>query len=565
MYIIALVSVAFSSLARTLSLLVIRYLVDDVLASDTAMKALPLMAVLFAGLAVSEGAGLFLKGKFSAMASEGAVRRLRNFLLDHIQRLSFTYHDHTDSGNLIERVTTDVDVLRKFYSERSIAVGRIVSLFVFNLSGLLYLNVKLGLISLLFIPFILYQSWWFFKKISRRYEDYQVQEARLSSVLKENISSIRIVKAFARQRFEKDKFEKINYGKFEKGRRVMLLHSLFWPVSDILCTTQLLFVYYLGARMAIAGNISIGTYIAIAGMVVWIIWPIRNLGEVIIDASQAFVSYDRIIKIVLQKQEDPGDTDEGKELSIRRGEVDFSGVNFSYSSGEDALHDITFHAEAGSRVALVGSAGSGKTTLINLLPRFYDTTSGTITIDGVDIGSIPRNELRRQIGIVEQEPFLFSRSIRDNIVFGAADGVPQEAVVDAAKAAAVHDVIMGFPQGYETMVGEKGVTLSGGQKQRIVIARTLIKDPKILILDDATSSVDTKTERAIRQALSVLLTGRTSFVIAHRIQTVMEADTIIVLEKGRIVEMGSHNDLVSNSGFYRRVFDLQMGKEGINV
>ncbi|RKX92089.1 MAG: ABC transporter ATP-binding protein [Spirochaetes bacterium] len=565
LYIVALVSVAFASLSRTLSLLVIRYLVDDVLVSKTVLKELPLMAVLFAGLAVLEGAGLFLKGKFSAMAAEGAVQRLRDFLLDHIQRLSFTYHDHTDSGNLIERVTTDVDILRKFYSEKSIAVGRIVSLFIFNLAGLLFLNVKLGLVSLLFIPFILFQSWWFFKKISKRYEDYQVQEAKLSSVLKENISSIRIVKAFARQSFERDKFEKINYGKFKKGRRVILLHSLFWPVSDILCTTQLLFVYYLGARMAIAGDISIGTYISIAGMVVWIIWPIRNLGEVIIDASQAFVSYDRISKIVSQKQEDSGDTDTGNELFIRRGEIDFSGVNFSYSSGEEALMDISFHAEAGSRIALVGTAGSGKTTLINLLPRFYDTTSGTITIDGVDIRSIPRSGLRRQIGIVEQEPFLFSRSIRDNIVFGAGADVSQEAVVEAARAAAVHDVIMGFPKGYETMVGEKGVTLSGGQKQRIVIARTLLKNPKILILDDATSSVDTKTERAIRQALSALLKGRTSFVIAHRIQTVMEADRIIVLERGRIVEVGSHTDLVSNDGFYRKVFDLQMGGEGENV
>ena len=297
----------------------------------------------------------------------------------------------------------------------------------------------------------------------------------------------------------------------------------------------------------------------------WIIWPIRNLGEVIIDASQAFVSYDRIIKIVSQKQEDSGDTDTGKELLIKRGAIDFSGVNFSYSSGEEALRDISFHAEAGSRIALVGTAGSGKTTLINLLPRFYDTTSGTITIDGVDIRSIPRSGLRRQIGIVEQEPFLFSRSIRDNIVFGAGADVSQEAVVEAARAAAVHDVIMGFPKGYETMVGEKGVTLSGGQKQRIVIARTLLKNPKILILDDATSSVDTKTERAIRQALSALLKGRTSFVIAHRIQTVMEADRIIVLERGRIVEVGSHTDLVSNDGFYRKVFDLQMGGEGENV
>lgn len=565
-YILAIVSVAVSALSRTASLLVMRYLVDDVLVSRDVMGKLPAAAGMFALFAVIEGAGLFFKGKLAARASEGAVKRLRNFLFNHIQRLSFSYHDRTDSGNLIERVTSDVDILRKFYSERSVDVGRILTLFGFNLTALLYLNLKLGLYSLLFIPFILFQSWWFFKRISSAYEGYQAKEAELSSVLKENISSIRIVKAFARQKFERDKFEKVNYEKFKKGRKLMLLHSFFWPISDILCTLQLLFIYFLGAVMAISGEITPGTYISAAGMVIWIIWPVRNLGEVIIHASEAFVSYGRIVKIILEPEEEIRRHDSAAETAgTISGEVVFSSVCFSYGNNEKILKNISFHCRAGEKIALLGGAGSGKTTLINLLPRFYELTSGSITIDGMDIRSYPREVLRRQIGIVEQEPFLFSRTIRENILFGVSGKADQDAVEKAAAAASVHDVIMGFPDGYDTLVGEKGVTLSGGQKQRIAIARTILKNPRILILDDATSSVDTETEHAIRKALSNLMKGRTSFIIAHRIQSVIEADRIIVLENGEIAEEGTHKDLVSNNGFYQRIFNLQLEGEADNV
>ncbi len=557
LYILALVSIAVGALSRTATLLLLRYFVDDLLGGKGSMKGIPFFAFLFVILAAVEGGALFLKGKLAALSSEGIIRRLRNFLFDHLQKLSFSYHDHTDTGNLIERVTSDVEVLRKFFSERAIAVGRIAALFLFNVTALLYLNVKLGLLSLLFIPFILFQSYWFFKKISKAYEEYQSQEAKVSSVLKENISSIRIIKAFARQQFEKDKFEKVNEGKFRKGKKLMLLHSFFWPVSDILCTVQLLFIYYIGAMMAISGQISVGTYIAASGMVIWIIWPIRNLGEVIIHASEAFVSFGRIVTILKEQREEDFLSNEKSSGFRIEGNVQFSHVNFSYVSGEPALHDISFSCSAGEKIALLGGSGSGKTTLINLLPRFYDCTSGEILIDGRNIRTFSRSELRKQIGIVEQEPFLFSRSIRENILFGTFGACDDARVEAAAKAAAIHDVILGFPEQYDTVIGEKGVTLSGGQKQRIVIARTLLKDPRILILDDAMSSVDTATEHNIRQALAELMKGRTSFIIAHRIQTVMGTDRIIVLEDGRIAETGTHEDLITNSGFYQRIFDLQ--------
>ncbi len=574
LYILALAAIAAGALSRTGTLLLLRYFVDDFLGGRAGTgKGLPFFASLFAGLAVIEGGALFLKGKLAALSSEGVIRRLRNFLFDHLQNLSFSYHDHTDTGNLMERVTSDVETLRKFFSDQAIEIGRIAALFLFNVSALLYLNVKLGLLSLIFIPFILFQSYWFFKKISKAYEGYQIQEAKVSSVVKENISSIRIIKAFSRQLFEKDTFEKVNRDKFQKGKKLMLLHAFFWPLSDILCTVQLLFIYYAGAVMAISGQITVGTYMAAAGMVIWIIWPVRNLGQVIIHASEAFVSLDRVSAIMREQREGAASSDrntEGRQEgaaggSSVSGALRFSHVGFSYASGRQVLFDISFECRAGEKIALLGSAGSGKTTLINLLPRFYECTSGAIMLDGRDIRSFSRRELRKQIGIVEQEPFLFSRSIRDNILFGTFGNRDDAAIEAAAKAAAIHDVILGFPKQYDTLVGERGVTLSGGQKQRIVIARTLLKDPRILVLDDALSSVDSATEQAVRSALAELMKGRTSFIIAHRIQTVMDADRILVLDRGRIAEAGTHDDLITNRGFYQRIFDLQSEEGGSYV
>ncbi len=564
LYGLAVFSIAVAALSRTATLLLLRYFIDDLLESKKTVTGIPFFSLLFVALAILEGAALFFKGKWAALSSEGTINRLRNFLFDHIQKLSFSYHDYTDTGSLIERVTSDVEVLRNFFSERAIAIGRIGTLFLFNVGALLYLNIKLGLFSLVFIPFILFQSYWFFKKISKAYEGYQAQEAKVSSLLKENISSIRIVKAFARHDFEMDKFEKVNYEKFKRGKKLMLLHSFFWPLSDILCTVQLLFIYYLGAVMTISGQISVGTYIAAAGMVIWIIWPIRNLGEVIIHASEAYVSYGRIATIIEEDREDDEKVDKLPKNEKIRGDITFSHVYFSYNKEDPVLKDISFQCKAGGKIALLGAAGSGKTTLINLLPRFYECTSGDITVDGRSIKTFSRSELRKQIGIVEQEPFLFSRSIRDNILFGVFEKTEQKEIEKAARAAAVHNVILGFPEGYDTIVGERGVTLSGGQKQRIVIARTLLKNPRILILDDATSSVDSETEHSIRNALALLMKGRTSFIIAHRIQTIMEADTVMVLENGQIIEMGSHDDLVTNKGFYQKIFNLQ-SEGGVHV
>jgi ATP-binding cassette subfamily B protein len=555
-YLGATASMAFSALSKTLTYLLLRYFIDNVLGKPDTGSALPLIALGFLGLASMEGLFTYLAGRMAAFSAEGAVRRLRNYLFDHIQHLSFAYHAKTPTGELIQRSTSDVDAMRRFYSEQAIGVGRIVLLFLVNFAALLRLNTELALISVIVVPFIVVTSFFFFKRITVAYEKFQEQEAVLSTTLQENLAGVRVVKAFARQEYERDKFEKDNREKFLRGKRLLMMHALFWPVSDILCAAQMLAGFVIGALMAINGTITVGTYIAYAGLVVWLIWPMRSLGRLIVQASTGMVSYTRVMEVIRENREPLEDGDYVPAADMK-GHILFDEVCFEYDSDSPVLKEISFECHPGQAIALLGSTGSGKTTLVNLLPRFYDYTSGRLTLDGVDLKRYPRRFLRSQIGIVEQEPFLFSRTIRENITYGVGREVSQEEVEAAARAAAVHEVVMTFPDGYNTLVGEKGVTLSGGQKQRVAIARTLLKDPRILILDDSTSSVDTETEAEIRSALEELMKGRTTFIIAHRIQSVMNADLILVLKDGHIVQKGNHEELAAQEGIYRQIYEIQ--------
>jgi ATP-binding cassette subfamily B protein len=578
-YAIATISIGLATLATTASYYVLRYAVDQVLLKDQLMTLLPWIAAGFVGLALVQGGFTFLSGRLAAQTSEGVALRLRNYLYDHLQRLSFTYHDNMQTGELLQRATSDVDALRRLFAEQIIGIGRVSLLFWVNFIALLNLNVSLALFSVMVIPVVLAISLFFFKKIGEAYEAYQEQDAVVSTRLQENLTGVRVVKAFARQDYERDKFERENWKKFLRGRRLITMHSTYWPVTDILCGLQMLAGFYLGARMAIDGSITPGTYLAYAGLVIQIIWPIRNLGRLVAQMSTGLVSFDRVSQIIRVDREPLDEGDFLPEDGVK-GEIRFEHVDFAYEtekpagvpqqlSKEDAdplafarkpvpvLHDITFEAKPGQVIGLLGSTGSGKTSLVNLLPRFYEYTGGRITLDGVELREYPRSYLRRQIGIVQQEPFLFSRSIRDNITYGVGRDVSDEEVAQAARAAAIHDVILSFPEGYNTLVGERGVTLSGGQKQRLTLARTLLKNPRILVLDDATSSVDTETDAAIRNALKQLMADRTTFVIAHRVQSVMDADLILVLDEGRIVQRGTHEELVAQPGIYRQVYDLQ--------
>jgi len=507
----------------------------------------------------------------AARSAEGIAKRLREYLFDHLQRLSFAYHAQARSGELIQRTTSDVDAIRRFFADQAINAGRILLMFLVNLAVLIQLDVQLALLSVVVVPVTVTMSYLFFRRISKAYEDYQEQEAVLSAALQENLAGVRVVKAFARQEFESSKFDTENLEKFRRGRRLLIMHSLHWPISDVLSGLQMLFGFTVGALMVMDGRISIGTYLAYSGLIIWIIWPIRNLGRLVVEMSSGFGSYGRVAEIIREERE-PLNEGSYRPSSPPKGELVFEGVGFAYpDGGGEVLEDINLHVLPGEVVALLGPTGSGKTSLVNLLPRFYDYTTGSLLLDGVELKAYPRRYLRQHVGIVEQEPFLFSRTIRENIAYGMGREVSPTQIEAAARAAAIHDVILSFPDGYDTLVGERGVTLSGGQKQRVAIARTLLMDPRILILDDSTSSVDTETEALIRSALERLMQGRTSFIIAHRVQSLMIADLILVLQGGRIVQRGSHADLVAEEGLYRQIhaaqtrIEVELGRELASV
>lgn len=555
-YFFATVFQGLSAYSKTLTYLLLSFFIDNYLTTQARPFPVWLIALAFLLFAALQGLFTFLSGKLAAKTAEGTVERLRNYLFDHIQKLTFAYHASTDTGDLVQRCTSDVDTLRRFFNDEAIGVGRISLLFIINFIALLRLNTRLAWLSVIAVPLIFGISLYFFKKVSQAYEAYQEQDAVLSTTLQENLSGVRVVKAFARQPYEIEKFERDNWEKFLRGKKLLIIHSLFWPISDILCGAQILVGYLIGALMAIRGEISVGDYMAYIGLLLWIIYPLRGLGRLIIQMSNGIVSYDRIFKIIKENRE-PLDKGATLDADLIKGDFIFKNVCFKYEDGEQVLENISFSIQSGQKVALLGSTGSGKTSLVNLIPRFYDYSSGSILLDSRELRSYSRQFLRQITGIVEQEPFLFSRSIRENITFGVGRDISQEEVEKAAKIAAIHDVILTFPEGYKTLVGERGVTLSGGQKQRMAIARTLLKNPCILILDDSTSSVDAETEIHIREAMQHLMQNRTTFIIAHRIQTIMDADLILVLEEGRIVQQGIHSTLLQQDGVYRKIFDIQ--------
>lgn len=557
-YFWAILGVGIAAFARMGTYLLLGLFVDEILVGENSQYTPFQVALGFVGLALIMGVFSFASGALAARTAEGIAKRVRDYVFNHIQHLTFTYHDQTKTGELIQRSTSDIDAIRRFFADQAIGIGRISLLFLVNFGALLWLNWQLALVSVIVVPFTITLSIFFFGRVSKAYEKYQEQDAILSNRLQENLTGVRVVKAFARQSYEIDKFETENWEKYLRGKRLLLMHSSYWPISDIMTGAQMIAGFTVGALMAINGAISVGNYLTYAGLLIWILWPIRNLGRLIVQMSSGLVSFGRVMEVVKESRE-PLDTGDYLPEHNIEGALTFEKIGFAYDDAPDipVLEEITFSVKPGQVIALLGSTGSGKTTLANLLPRFYEYTEGRILLDDVELNRYSRKFLRSQIGTVEQEPFLFSRTIRENITYGIDREVTDGEVQEAAKAAAVHTSISNFPDQYDTLVGEKGVTLSGGQKQRIAIARTIMKNPRILILDDATSSVDLETESDIRDALENLMENRTTFIIAHRIQTVMKADRIVVLDRGRIVQMGSHDELLELEGVYRKVFAIQ--------
>lgn len=514
------------------------------------------IAGLLLALTLARGIFFFGQNYFSEVASQGVSYDVRNQLYRHWQRLSFSYHDHAQTGQLMTRALSDVEMLRFFTGRGVLNLVMILVMFVGTAALLFAMNWKLALASLAMSPFLTYTALRFSRAIRPLQSQVQQRFAQVTTVVEENLSGMRVVKAFAREPYEIAKFDGANDDLFQANVAVFRTRAWSVPLMDTLGNLSTVVVLWFGGTLVISGDLTFGDLVAFNTYLALLVMPLRRLGFLIGMVARAAVSAERVFE-VLDTPSDVVEKPDAYALPTIRGEVRFDHVSFGYSRAQLALRDVSFVAQPGQVIALLGATGSGKSTIINLIPRFYDVTEGRITVDGHDIRDVTLESLRRQIGIVLQETTLFTGTIRENIAYGVPDA-PESEIVRVAKAARAHDFIMSFPNGYDTLVGERGVTLSGGQRQRVAIARALLMDPRILILDDATSSVDMETEYLIQQALQALMQGRTSFVIAQRVSTVRNADLILVLDDGKVIAAGTHAELLQTSAEYAEIYELQL-------
>jgi len=524
---------------------------------ENAERILITSAIAILIFAVLRGVFAFLQTFTAERNSQSVAFDMRNDLFAKIQSLSFSYHDRNQTGQLMIRATDDVEKVRVFIGQGLLmAVGAII-LLTGTLVILFSTNVRLTLVALPILPIVLILFMFFGSKMGPMFARIQKRLDKVNTVLQENLAGIKVVKAFTRERSEQQKFDHAADDLMDQQIYVARLFSILFPIVILIASLGQAMVLYFGGRQILDGTLTLGQWQEFSLYLVFLFMPAAQLGMIITQMSQASASSTRIFEI-LDVENELEDKKDAIELPEVEGRVKFDNVTFRYfNSGEPVLKDVSMDVEAGETVALLGATGSGKSTIINLLPRFYDPSSGSITIDGYDLRDIKIESLRTQIGIVLQETTLFAGTIRENIAFGKPDASFED-IEAAAKAAAAHNEIIAFPEGYETPVGERGTTLSGGQRQRIAIARALLLDPRILILDDSTSSVDLMTEAEIQQALDKLMMGRTSFVIAQRISTVINADQILVLDKGQIVASGNHEELLEDSEIYAEIYSSQL-------
>jgi ATP-binding cassette subfamily B protein len=525
--------------------------------STGAERSIILAGLLIVLFAIARGVFAFAQGYLSEKASQGVAFDFRNDLFGKIQGLSFSYHDRNQTGQLMVRATDDVEKLRMFIGQGMLMAVGAVLLLSGSLAILFLTNARLMLVILPTLPLALIIFMAFGRMAQPLFMGVQIRLSRLNTVLQENLAGIKVVKAFAQEPSEEAKFESAATDLMSQQIRVSRTFSFIFPLVFLIANLGQAAVTYFGGRQIIEGTLTFGEWQKFSLYLVFVFFPLGQLGLIISQMSQASASAQRVFEI-LDATSEVTEKPDAEILPPVNGRVSFKDVVFAYfGSGEPTLRGVTFTAAPGQTVALLGATGSGKSTIINLIPRFYDVTRGSVAIDGHEVRDVTLESLRSQIGIVLQETTLFSGTIGDNIAFGRPDARLEE-VTAAAKAAAAHDFIMEFPLGYDTPVGERGTTLSGGQKQRIAIARALLLNPRILILDDSTSSVDAVTEYEIQRALDRLMEGRTSFVIAQRISTVRRADQIIVLDKGRIVANGTHEELMEDSPIYAEIFASQL-------
>lgn len=535
---------------------------DQLVTEMTARQTSAPDALITAGVAIVVFAALrglfaFLQAFWAEKNSQNVAFDLRNDLFAKIQRLSFSYHDRNQTGQLMVRATDDVEKVRLFIGQGLLQLVGALILLTATLIILFTTNVQLALAALPILPVALVLFMTFGIVSQPMFTKVQERLSALNTLLQENLAGIKVIKAFTRERSEQAKFKKAAESVMDQQIALSRLFTFLFPLVFLVANLGQASTLFFGGRQIVGGTLTLGEWQEFSLYLIYLFLPIAQFGIIITQMGQAAASAGRIFEI-LDARSDVTDKPDARSLPPVQGNVKFEDVTFRYfGSGDPVLREVTFEAASGQTVALLGATGSGKTTIINLLPRFYDPSQGRITIDGHDLRDVTLDSLRSQIGIVLQETTLFSGSIRDNIAFGKPDATDDE-VIAAAKAAAAHDFIMSFPQGYDTPVGERGTTLSGGQKQRVAIARALLLDPHILILDDSTSSVDMATEAQIQKALDKLMRGRTSFVIAQRISTVVNADQILVLDKGGIVARGTHADLMEDSAIYAEIYNSQL-------
>ncbi len=556
-YVSMLGAVAFTlAIPRLLGTAIDEALNQQTLSVPKDRTYLMLLALAILGASLMRGFFDFGRTYLTDSLSQKVSYDIRNSLYDAFQSLSFSFHDREHTGNLMSKATADVEGVRRFINMGLVRSTHVVMMIVIIAILLFNLNWILTLMSLSFVPFLILRSAAVMQRLRRLWLHVQELMGEMVTVLQENLTGIRVVKAFAAEEYEKDKFASKTRelaAEAYKSDRLEGANSALMTLAFTLATGLIL---WYGGRQVIDGNLTPGELAQAIFYMSMLNFPIRMLAWIIAIFSRAISSGHRVFE-VLDARPQVEERPNAREMPRVRGEVCFKDVTFAYDSVAPAVKHINLVAEPGQIIALMGAPGSGKSTVVHLIPHFYEISSGQINIDNVDIRDMTLASLRRNVGIVQQDVFLFSATIRDNIAYGAVDASFEE-IVNAAKVAQLHDFIESLPDGYDTWVGERGATLSGGQRQRLAIARTLLLDPPILILDDSTSSVDVETEHLIRQALAQAIKGRTTFVIAHRMSTVHNADLILVLKDGEIVERGTHSELLAQKSIYRGIYELQL-------
>lgn len=562
---VAVIASFITTVFNSLTPQIFRFTIDSVLDGEKypyLSEHLWVIAGVLVGVAMLSGVSMFFSRFFTARAGENFAENMRNALYAHVQRLPSAWHDKNQTGDIIQRCTSDVEVIRNFVVTQLLEVFRTVFLIGVSFVMMWSMNRKLSGIVLLFVPVIVAYSAIFYRLIARRFTDADEAEGELSTVVQENATGVRVVRAFGREQYEMERFRKKNDAFAKLWIRLGTLSGLYWGIGDLITGLQVITVIVVGALEAVNGYISVGEFIAFASYNTALVWPVRGLGRILSDMSKAGVSFERVDYIIKAEEEAYGKQEEEK---LSHFDISFSNVTFSYEEGQKVLSDVSFHIPQGKVFGILGGTGSGKSTVTQLLARFYELKEGEgrISLGGQDIRQIPLEILRKNVAMVLQEPFLYSRTIRENIAASNPDATFEE-IRSAAKIACVDDAIMSFSDGYDTLVGERGVTLSGGQRQRVAIARMLLQKAPVLIFDDSLSAVDAETDSLIRKALSTHMKGSTVILISHRITTLMAADEIMVLKQGRAEEMGTHSELIAQNGIYRKIYEIQMSHDDRN-